>query len=327
MGEYKEIGVENTDIVEDFELIIEEDNNENEIETEVVEEVVEKAPVEKPTATSTKKPSRAEKRIKELHTSVKERDQRLAEVQAELEALKKNQSETTKSSKEDMKGTLEGKINTLNESLIKAIEEGDSGRTVAIQNELLMTSNKLYDLKKDLDSYKPYEPKKIEQVQQPKVSEKAIQWIEDNPDFKTDEIFQAAALAVNRKLINSGWDPDSDEFYEEVTEQLKPRFPEKFGVDDENSVELETDTKKSSSVKTQNKTQRHTEQTVSGASRTPSTTSDGKSTNSKKNTITLTQEEVRLAKKWNMTPEQYAKRKLAIQNKERGEYTEINLGA
>lgn len=335
MGEYKELSTNNKDEEQDFQIVIEEVEGEeankdleNQIDKDEGKGEETPAPKKKEVEDEApRKPSRAEKRIKELHTSNKEKDARLAQMAEELENLKKNQSESTKITKEDLRGTLEASIENLNGRLIKAMEEGDTATTVAVQNELLKTSNKLHDLNKELDSYKPYEPKKLQQEQQHKVSEKAVEWIEAHPAFRTDEVFQAAALAVNQKLIMDGWDADSDEFYEEVTARLEKRFPDVFGIEDSNGVKSKDKEESSDEDKTKNKSQRHTEQTVSGASRTPSTTSDGKPSNSKKSTITLTQEDIRLAKRWNMTPEQFAKRKLALQNKERGTYIEINTNA
>lgn len=338
MGDYKELNIGEAEDETEFDFIIEEVADESDtegnkeikkddgIKDEKNTDKDEGKPSE-PKTTTERKPGRAEKRIKELHRENKEKDLRLEAMAEEIENLKKNQSEASKVSKVDMKTALEASVENLNSRLLKAMEEGDTAATVKIQNELLNTSNKLFSITKEIDEYRPYEPKKVEQKQQTKVSEKALQWVEENPDFKTDEIFNAAALAVNRTLLNDGWDPDSDEFYEEVTERLKTRFPDKFGTSNKNSVELETDTDKSSSDKTKNKSQRHAEQTVSGASRTPSTSSDGKPSTNKKNTITLTAEDIKLAKRWNMTPEQFAKRKLAIQNKDRGDYIEINTGA
>jgi len=334
MGEYKELTTGNTDDELDFEIVIEGDQaleeedvnggNADDTTTDEGKDKQPKAPIDPKTTETDRKVSRSEKRIKELHTRAKSAEAEAAELREQLENERKAKVENTHKSAKETKEVMEAQIESLNSRLIKAIEEGDTATTVAIQNDLLKTSNKLYDLTKEVENYKPYQPKKTEQVQQPKVSEKAQDWLAKYSFVKEDEVIFGAAVMIDNKLASEGWDRNTEEFYEEVTARLAKRFPKEFGTTDENSVELETDTTKPSGEKTKNKSQRHVEQTVSGASRTPSTTSDGKPANNKKNTITLTTEDIRLAKKWNMTPEQFAKRKLALQNKERGNYIEIN---
>ena len=278
-----------------------------------------------------RKTSRAEKRIRELHAKTKEQNTELENMRAELEELRKTSSVNTKQSKEQLKETLENQVANLSARMKKAIEEGDAGETVKVQDELITAKSKLLNLSEELSSYSVYEPKKEDpkSVKDSKVeiSQKALDWVEDHPQFKTDPIFNGAAIAVNNKLVAEGWDASTDEFYEEINARLAKRFPEIFGVNDEDGVESNKDSsknvaKKEKTEKEQQKP-RHTDQVVSGASRTPSTTSDGKPITNSKTKVTLSQEDIRLARRWNMTPEQFARRKLSLQNKERGDYTPI----
>lgn len=344
MGDYKELSIGKKDDEEDnLNILIEGEEDADTDNKQVLDEEVVSTDEDKNTADNEdedgkkaaktadeikeRKVSRSEKRIKQvLEERNQERAKRL-EMEQELEKLRKSKDEDSFKSAQTTKAAMESQIESLNARLLKAIEDGDTGQTVSIQNEIIKTSNKLHDLTKEVENYKPYQPKKVETNQQPRVAQGAIDWLNKYSFVKEDPILYGAAVMLDNKLASEGWDRNSDEYYDEVTRLMSKRFPEEFGTSDENSVELETDTKKPSGDKTKNKSQRHVEQTVSGASRTPSTTSDGKPSNSKKNTITLTAEDIRLAKKWNMTPETYAKRKLALQNKERGEYVEININA
>ena len=54
------------------------------------------------------------------------------------------------------------------------MEEGDTKTTVKVQSDLIKTNNELYDLTKELSSYKPYEVKKQEnQDNTPKIDRKS----------------------------------------------------------------------------------------------------------------------------------------------------------
>ena len=105
----------------------------------------------------------------------------------------------------------------------------------------------------------------------------------------------AAALALDAQLKEEGFDPSDDDFYTEVDTRLLKAFPNKFK---QTQQVRQKDTSSPSQV-------------VAGTSRTPA---------SKK--IKLTQEDVRLANKWNVPLEQYAKEKAKVSDSE--EYTTIS---
>jgi hypothetical protein len=67
-------------------------------------------------------------------------------------------------------------------------------------------------------------------------------------------------------------------------------------------------------------------QTVAGASRTPSGSTPGNNTKSgrkKRNTVVLTEEDQILCRKWGISPIDFAKRKKALEGKDKGDYTDI----
>jgi hypothetical protein len=168
------------------------------------------------------------------------------------------------------------------------------------------------------------------QKQQPqtKVSEYALEWIDEYPQFKTDAVFNASALAVNQMLVNEGFDPNSEEFYEELTDRIAPRFPEIFVPQDENSVQLdeedeidpqvvenERDVKKSSGVK-----KKHP-QTVSGGTRTPLSSKKSR----KGKTIEFSAEDQQLVDRWGLDIKTVARRSAHIEDNNVGGYTPIQI--
>jgi len=123
-----------------------------------------------------------------------------------------------------------------------------------------------------------------QQPQQPiqrKPDPRAEQWAEENKWFGQDEAMTFTALAHHKKLLREGYDPKSDEYYEEINSYIRDQFPNKFQNQQAEAKEKAP-------------------QTVAGASRT------GKSSGSKRK-ITLTPSQVAIAKKLGVPLEEYAK--------------------
>jgi hypothetical protein len=134
-------------------------------------------------------------------------------------------------------------------------------------------------------------------TQQQEFDPVAVEWSKkpDNNWFGQDQIMTASALAIDLQLKQEGYDPSSSEFYEEVDNRMKVNFPHKFG---------------------EGQPKKAPRQVVAGGSRTPPT--------SKSKKVTLTQEDVSLARKWNIPLEKYAAEKRKAETS--GEYTNIDRG-
>jgi hypothetical protein len=57
---------------------------------------------------------------------------------------------------------------------------------------------------------------------------KAEDWASRNPWFGKDEEMTSLAYGLHQKLVNSGVDPTSDEYYQNIDNGIRQRFPEKF---------------------------------------------------------------------------------------------------
>jgi len=62
----------------------------------------------------------------------------------------------------------------------------------------------------------------------PKLDEKQEKWVENNAWFGEDEIMTLAAFSIDQKLVQEGFDPKTDEYYNEVDTRLRKEFPHKF---------------------------------------------------------------------------------------------------
>ena len=125
------------------------------------------------------------------------------------------------------------------------------------------------------------------QPQAPKPDAKAQAWQAKNQWFGKDEEMTSLALGAHEKLIRSGIDPTLELYYRRIDETMQKRFPENFGDD---SFEARPAQRKPSTV-------------VASASR---------STAPKK--VRLTQTQLAFAKKLKLTPEQYAREMIKLEN-------------
>lgn len=67
------------------------------------------------------------------------------------------------------------------------------------------------------------------QVQRPKPDPRAQSWAEKNKWFGTDRVMTTAAFTIHQQLVEEeGFDPQSDEYYNEVDNRIRREFPHKF---------------------------------------------------------------------------------------------------
>ena len=259
----------------------------------------------------------AEKRIKHLVKQRKEREEALIKAQARIEALEKNQQEITKGSL-----NLRENANTSNEKLLQqnlemakqgyldAYDNGNKEKMLASQEAISKAQVDLNDISKDKSNLERVkkeveaQPSQGMQAQaQPQTKQQqefdpvAVEWSKkpDNNWFGQDQVMTASALAIDLQLKQEGYDPSSSEFYEEVDSRMKVNFPHKFG---------------------EGQPKKAPRQVVAGSSRTPPT--------SKSKKVKLTQDDVALARKWNIPLEKYAAEKRKAETS--GEYTNIDRG-
>jgi hypothetical protein len=173
--------------------------------------------------------------------------------------------------------------------LREAYESGDSERLAEAQEK--MTDVKLKS--RDIERYQPqYEENalqseeldvKIHQPQQQpqRLDPKTQAWLDKNKWYGVDEDMSFLATGIHRRLEKEGVPLGSDHYWKVIDTEVKKRFPEKFEEEPE--------------VKASEKSEKKPNTVVASATRT---------TSSKK--VKLTQTQLALAKKFNLSPEQYA---------------------
>ena len=262
----------------------------------------------------------AEKRIRQLVRQRKERDEQIAQLLAQNEELSNNLKQKESSFNEVSKLNLDAsekqltdKVTLARNAYMEAFESGEKEKLLQAQemlNEAQVDLKHLNLTKAQIEEVAEQpEPEQVAPVQQPvqqTPDPRAEEWAANNEWFGKDKILTVSALTIDQELKAEGYDPDDEEFYQEVDRRLAEAFPHKF---------------KSSEVpveENQNRVQEDTSvpaQVVGSSSRsTP---------NSSKSKIKLTKEDVRLANKWNIPLETYAAQKLKVAEAD-GEYTQIS---
>ena len=262
----------------------------------------------------------AEKRIRQLVRQRKERDEQIAQLLAQNEELSNNLKQKESSFNEVNKLNLDAsekqltdKVTLARNAYMEAFESGEKEKLLQAQemlNEAQVDLKHLNLTKAQIEEVAEQpEPEQVAPVQQPvqqTPDPRAEEWAANNEWFGKDKILTVSALTIDQELKAEGYDPDDEEFYQEVDRRLSEAFPHKF---------------KSSEVpveENQNRVQEDTSvpaQVVGSSSRsTP---------NSSKSKIKLTKEDVRLANKWNIPLETYAAQKLKVAEAD-GEYTQIS---
>jgi len=129
--------------------------------------------------------------------------------------------------------------------------------------------------------------------EQAQPDEKTLRWQAKNQWFGSNgfEEVTSFALGLHQKLVNNGVDPRSDEYFEQIDARVKSKFPEVFGGAEDKPRSGDSPRRPA-------------------AVAAPATRSSG----AKK--VQLTQTQVALAKKFGLTPQQYAAQvaKLESQN-------------
>jgi hypothetical protein len=242
---------------------------------------------------------KVQKRIKELkyeyheERRAKEEASRLREealtyakkLQKENDDLRKSLSDGESVLINQAKGRVDAQLEKAKIDYKDAYESGDPDKLADASSELARIQNEKYRV----DTYTP--PKQPEprveqtkpipqQPQKPQVSQRALDWANDNTWFNKDSRMTSYAFGIHEELVKKGVVGDSEEYYKEIDTEMRKVFPDKF--DDVNEDE-------------------ETQQSQTGNVVAPT-----KRSAKKPRTVRLTSTQVNLARRLGLTKEQYA---------------------
>lgn len=178
-----------------------------------------------------------ERRAKEALAREKEEAFRIAQaVYEENKQLKErlNKGETNFVSQAQRLAEVE--VDKAKAALKAAHEAGDTEAFVEAQAAL----NRAQFMQERVKAFKPAplqtESESANVVQQasqppvPRVDVKAQSWKERNPWFGEDDELTSFAIGLHNKLVKSGYDTQSQEYYDAIDNRMRQVFPEQFKV-------------------------------------------------------------------------------------------------
>ena len=276
------------------------------VEEEKVEvEQVEEKPVE--TKTEETKDEKADelktysegvqKRIAKLTRKMREAERQREEalsyaqsIKSERDSLQSRFTKADKSYVSEFETRVKSNMEAARSALRTAIEAGDVDAQVKAQEQMATLNADAVRLA-SLKSQQETEPKEEKQVnvspsqaEQPvRTDPKAEAWAARNSWFGNDTAMTYTAFDMHKTLVEKeGYDPQSDEYYEEIDKRLRVEFPNKFDKVADNTTERAKPA-----------------QTVASARRPANT--------GRRKTVKLTPSQVAIAKRLGVPLEEYAK--------------------
>jgi uncharacterized protein (UPF0335 family) len=206
----------------------------------------------------------------------------------ENKKLKANLSNSENNVLASVTKTVTMEMESAKKAYREAYDSGDTDKVMEAQERLTQATLKVDKVKNFKPQPVPREETVVQtpqpQVQRPPVDPSAEAWQQENPWFGKDKEMTSLALGVHETMLEEGVRASSQEYYSRLNATIRRRFPEKF----EEAEEQEDRPSRKSSV-------------VAPATRT---------TSAKR--VKLTVGELNLAKKFKLTPEQFAAEKIKL---------------
>ena len=288
-------------------MSIENANQQVELELEEQDAVVEVSDTEEESVEETteatedqfdKADSATQKRINRLTKKMREAERREAEalnyarqVQQESQQIKSRMNNLDSHYVNEFSERVTTQQKQAEDAMQRAMEVGDTKAAVEAQRqltELAIQNDRAQQAKVQQEKYQQQleaqrqaqlnQPMPQQQPQPKRPDPKAEQWAVKNEWFGQDEAMTYAAFGIHKKLVEEeGFDPQSDDYYNELDRRVEEEFPHKF-----------------------EKQNRRPAQTVASASRQTTGRSG-------KRQVRLTPSQIAIAKKLGVPLEEYAK--------------------
>ena len=186
------------------------------------------------------------------------------------------------------------RLNAAKKAYREAYDEGDGDKLVEAQQVMQEATYELREVKKFKAPALQQQENAVQQQQVPQQQalppdRRAMAWQERNSWFGQDEEMTASALGLHEKLKRNGVVVGSDDYYATLDKTMRKRFSENF-ESSETETKAEQPRTKSSTV-------------VAPATRSTSP-----------NKVKLRASQIQIAKKLGLTPEQYAREAIKLEN-------------
>ena len=139
-----------------------------------------------------------------------------ARVDAQREQVKSNLKLAIENNDAD-------KITEANDLLAKLSVEKEKARILQDKKKETVTEVKPVEQTQQTQTT---EPQQVQPRKEP--SEKAVGWAEKNAWFGKDKVLTNAAYGIHEDLVAQGFDPESDDYYNEIDFKMREYFPSRF---------------------------------------------------------------------------------------------------
>ena len=233
------------------------ENSDSNFEVEVVEDTPEE---EKPRLAEDREPevpsddeidkysAGVQKRINKLKFEAQEQERQKLEahklqeealryaqqIKAENEKLKQTLDQGEATLIDQAKGRITAELDKAKTAYKAAYESGDPDALLAAQEQLSAMQNEQYRV----NTYKPQprvqaeptpQPQYAQQTPQvPRPDDRALNWAKNNEWFETDSEMTGYAYGLHEKLVKSGIDPRTEQYYNEIDSAVRRVFPDRF---------------------------------------------------------------------------------------------------
>jgi len=185
---------------------------------------------------------------REKERAFREREEALRFAQSREEENKQLRQKVTLGQRAYVEEAAKSAANSVvsaKEQLKQAYESGDADKITEAQEALTDAKMRV----KEVERFKPtlqkqesggqqnQQVKAPDQVAAPMPDKRAEEWRNRNTWFGADEEMTALALGLHEKLVKSGVDPRSDDYYSKIDQTMRKRFPESFEDDAEQTTE------------------------------------------------------------------------------------------
>lgn len=220
------------------------------------------------------------------------------QVQQQNEEMKKRLSDLDKGYINEYGSRIESQGTAAKRMLQEAYDNGDMEKMaqaqeiisgLAIEKERLRIQKSRSERQVQAETQQAAQPRQQATQQPRQIDRKLTSWMGKNPWFGDDgdRIMTASAKVIHEEIVvNEGFDPNSDEYYQEIDRRMRREFPHKFQGNRQNA------------------------QAVTPASSGRSATKSGR-----KKTVELTPGQVAFANKMKIPLERYAQEVAKLERK------------
>ena len=232
MAEDKQIELE-LDDNNDVEVEVKPENTETE-EKSVQTEVVEEDQFKKAESSMQKRIDKLTKKMREAERREQEAINFAKNVQQESNNLKTRLNNLDTSYITEYDNRVKSQMAQAEKDLAKAMEIGDSQAAVvankpiaelSVQNSQLNQAKAQQERQKQIQEQQAYAPQPNQPQQIRRPDPKAEEWASKNDWFGRDDAMTFAAFGIHKRLVEEeGFDPQSDEYYNELDRRIEDKF-------------------------------------------------------------------------------------------------------